>query len=277
MSRLLAALLAVVAVVALAVIPAPGITWTRHTVQLTVDGEVRSYLVLRPAGATGSLPVMMELHGALATPELEAERSGFLTTGDPAILVYPAGYGQGWNDGVCCHLAAQVHEDDVTFLTAVVHQVLATEPGADPAAVYLAGYSNGARMALRMACAEPDLFTAYAVYGAVASAPCADPQPVSLLLMWTAADLESPADQVAAQLAVYWRADGCTTVGTGGTAELTTTLWTGCAGGDLVQGVRIPFGGHVWPKSAAVAMWAFFQRAGGNVGGSSFDAGTVPG
>jgi polyhydroxybutyrate depolymerase len=277
--RLLTGLLAALAVLAglVAIRAATATTWTRRTVTLTVDGEVRSYLVLRPAGVAGPLPVLMELHGALATPELEADRSGFVSA-TPAILVYPAGYGQSWNDGICCHLAAQVHVDDVAFLTAVTRQVLATEPGADPTAVYLVGFSNGAKMVYRMACAEPGLFTAYAVYGAVASAPCARAAPVSLLLLWTTADPESPAAQVAAQLAVYRDADGCTSGGrTGGTAEATTTVWTGCLGGTLVQGVRYNFGGHAWPASAAATIWGFFRRAGGIASGPSAGAGTVPG
>ncbi len=278
--RLLAGLLAVLAVLALGGFAARAttITWTRRTVQLTVDGQVRSYLVLRPAGVTGPLPVLMELHGALATPELEAARSGFVSAAEPAILVYPAGYGQSWNDGICCHLAAQEHVDDVAFLTAVTRQVLAGEPGADAAAMYLVGFSNGAKMVYRMACDEPGLSTAYAVYGAVASATCARTAPVSLLLLWTTADPESPAGPVAAQLAVYREADGCASAArTGGTAEATTTVWTGCLGGTLVQGVRCNFGGHAWPRSAAAVIWGFFRRAGGIASGPSADAGTVPG
>jgi polyhydroxybutyrate depolymerase len=278
--RLLAVLLAALAVVAglIAVAPAVTTTWVRRTVTLTVDGEVRSYLVVRPAGATGPLPVLMELHGALATPEVEAARSGFVSVARPAILIYPAGYGMSWNDGVCCHEAARQHIDDVAFLTAVTRQVRATEPGADPAATYLVGFSNGAKMAYRMACDEPGLFTAYAVYGAVASVPCARAAPVSLLLLWTAADPESPADQVAAQLALYRAADRCTSgPEAGGTAEATTTIWTGCRGGALVQSVRYNVGGHAWPASAPAEIWGFFRRAGGIASGPTTVAGTVPG
>ena len=171
-------------------IPLPA-GWTSTTVSITVGGLARSYLLIRPrATSTTPLPVLVDLQGCCTTPEVEAQRSGFVDVTGPAILVYPAGYRQSWNAGFSCHQAQADDVDDVAFLTAVVNQVLAGRPDAAARQVYLAGYSNGGRMALRMAYAASQLFTAVASYGAVSAAPCPDPAPVPLLDVAGTADPE---------------------------------------------------------------------------------------
>jgi polyhydroxybutyrate depolymerase len=255
--------------------------WTGTTVPITVNGLARSYLLIRPqTTSTTPLPVLMELQGCCTTPAVEAQRSGFIDVTGPAILVYPAGYQQSWNAGSCCHQAQADHVDDVAFLTAVVNQVLTDQPDAATGHVYLAGYSNGGRMALRMACAAPQLFTAVASYGAVNAAPCPDPAPVSMLEAAGTADPEltmGPGGAphsingyaeptVQQQVEQYRRADSCATnPATHTQGNLTSTTWTGCRSGDAVQLSLYQGGNHDWPQaggvtpSAAQVMWAFFQ------------------
>jgi polyhydroxybutyrate depolymerase len=251
------------------------------TVSLNYLGVARSYLLSRPATtSTTKLPVLIELHGCCATPQQEEDRSGFLDVTGPAIVVYPAGIDESWNAGSCCH-GAQAHGvDDVGFITTVVGQVLATQPDAAANRVYLAGYSNGGKMALRMACEAPTLFAAVASYGAVNAKPCTNPAAVSLLELAATGDPEltigpggTPKVEngyteptVVAQVEQYRQADACndvTTTATQGT--LTTTTWTECASGRLVQLGLYQGGDHGWPTgdgataSAEQVMWNFFQ------------------
>ncbi|NJC71136.1 hypothetical protein HC031_15650 [Planosporangium thailandense] len=265
-------------------VPLPA-GWTQTTVPVTAGDMARSYLMIRPRRTgTTRLPVLVELHGCCVTPQFEARRSRFMDVTGPAILVYPAGVAQSWNAGYCCRQAQANDVDDVAFLTAVVAHVLATQPDAAAAEVYLAGYSNGGKMALRMACAAPRLFTALASYGAVNAMPCQDPAPVSLLEAASTGDPEltiGPTGTahtvngyteptVTAQVDEYLMADECPddadvrTVG-----RLTVSTWTGCGSGRSVQLAVYEGGSHVWPQgddatpSAAQVIWSFFRAVHG--------------
>ncbi|MGC9665444.1 alpha/beta hydrolase family esterase [Planosporangium sp. 12N6] len=270
------------AVAALSAAPLPA-GWTQTTVPVTVGGLDRSYLLIRPrATVTGQLPVLVELHGCCVAPHEEAQRSGFVDVTRPAILVYPAGVARSWNAGFCCHRAQESGVDDVAFLTAVVTHVLATQADAASGQVYLAGYSNGGKMALRMACEAPGLFAAVASYGAVDAMPCPDPAPVSLLEAASTDDPElsiRPGDTphtvngyteptVEAEVDRYRQADGCPdSADVRHRGSLTVTTWTGCDSGRIVQLALYRGGGHGWPQgdratpSAAEVIWGFFLTA----------------
>jgi polyhydroxybutyrate depolymerase len=266
---------------AVAAVPAG---WTRSVQTVTVDGMVRRYLVLRPA-AVGSepLPVLMELAGNGATPDVEADRSGFARVTGPAVLVYPEGYGLTWDAGNCCGPAMWDHMDDVGFLTAVVHDVLRTQPDANPDRLYLTGYSNGGKMVFLMACAAPTLFTAYAVYGAVNATPCQDPAPVSLLEVVATGDPELSlppgttsmvvngyaGPSVLDQVGQYQIANGCVLPEVTDRGRLTTTRWSACGSGKTVQLSTYLGGSHDWPPWAAQVMWAFFTGSTMVVDGSA--------
>jgi poly(3-hydroxybutyrate) depolymerase len=262
--------------------PAARTGWVRTTVSISLGGVPRGYLVVRPADSgSASLPVLMELHGCCTTPDAELARSGFLDVTGPAILVYPAGQDRYWNAGACCGTTGA---DDVAFLTAVLKQVLAGQAGADPSRVFLAGYSNGGRMAYRMACERPGLFAAVAVFGAVNAKACADPAPVALLVAAGTADpeltisatggrhtddgyLEPTVEQ---QVEQYRRANGCRAGPTTSVAgTVTSTAWTACGSGDPVQLSLYAGADHAWPVAGggtpgvAAVIWAFFQQASG--------------
>ncbi|GAA2558315.1 hypothetical protein GCM10010435_31660 [Winogradskya consettensis] len=258
--RLLGSACTLLLLLSLFVVPA-GLIRTTYTI--TVAGLTRSYLVVRPATSDRPLPVLVELHGCCTTPDVELARSGFLDVTGPAILVYPAGYQQHWNAGACC---GTTRADDVAFITAVVSRILSSSPAADPARLYLAGYSNGGRMAYRIACEKPSLFTAVAVFGAVNAMACPDPAPVSLLVAAGTADpdvtvlddgprhttngyLEPTVSEQAAQ---YVRADGC--------SPSPTTIWNECASGKRVQLTLYEGAGHGWRTDIARLFWDFFTR-----------------
>ena len=260
----------------------PGWTATRHV--LAVGALRRAYLVARPARVARAtlLPVLVLLHGRGMTPALIAKRSGML--GDrPAIVVLPAGYAASWNAGACCSVARARAVDDVRFLSSLVTQVLHDEPGADRRAVYLAGFSNGGRMAYRMACQRPGLFTAVAAVEAVAVYPCsAVGVPVPLLVVASTRDpllrlqpqappktVEGyPQPSVASVVASWQWLDGCSAASTAvQLGALTENLWPDCRGGAEVGLDLYAGGGHVWPAgtastpSAASRLWAFFRSS----------------
>lgn len=261
-----------------------GTTTTTRT--LTLDGLSRSYLVVVPAGRHGRLPLLMVLHGRGVTPAQEELRTGFvpLAQEGKAVLVYPAGYGESWNAVGCCGEAQQFNVDDTAFLAAVVADATSHLP-VDPSRVYLAGYSNGARMAFTEVCAHPTLFTAFATFGAVPTQTCQDTSvPVPALISAGAADPElattSPprtTTQVIDSTVALWRErDGCTA-----TAESRTikpaqlTRWSDCRAGTAVESVLYDGVTHYWPSAnqvdipfnitvgpsaaAATLMWSFLS------------------
>ncbi len=237
-----------------------------------------------PDDGKGPMPVLVVLHGRGMTPSAMQQISGFVPVVGRAILVYPAGYEASWNAGACCGAAHAAGIDDVGFIAAVVHQVLDSQPDAMAGSVFLVGYSNGGRMAYRMACAAPGLFAGVASVEAVSVYPCARAEPVSLIEVASSADpllsidhAEPPkrvdglvqpwVDTVVAD----WRhLDGCPAVPTSQvTGSLTTTTWTACAGGTRLAFSLYRGGSHAWPDgggpaaSAARLIWDFLATASG--------------
>lgn len=257
--------------------------WTSTSVTVQFDGRPRSYVLVRPGTPTvASLPVLVVLHGHSVTPQQELARTAFEGVTGPAVLVYPAGIGESWNAGHCCAPAEQLGIDDAGFVADVLSRVLTTVPGADPSRVYLAGYSNGAKLALTIACNDPAPWRAVAVYGATRVAPCPDPPAVSMMVAASTGDPEltigpggSPKSvegfvepTVEDQVASARSAAGCPAAGTSAvTGTLTTTTWT-CPGGRRVELALYAGGDHGWPAgsaatpSGAAAMWAFLTAAG---------------
>lgn len=262
--------------------------WTATGHVLAVGGLRRGYLLIRPSTASpgpspGPLPVVVLLHGRNMTPAGMARRSGLLG-GDRAIIVVPAGFDRSWNAGACCAAAHKARIDDVTFLSRVVGQVLATQPDADHRAVYLEGYSNGGRMAYRMACQRPGMFSAVAAVEAVPVDACASvSRPVPLLIIASSNDplLRLTPNAPAKPIEGYpqpsvedalrsWRTlDGCVDAPVRRAAgRLTSQVWTTCRGGSKV-GLDVYAGGsHAWPAGAAGTpsaqseLWAFFLSRG---------------
>jgi polyhydroxybutyrate depolymerase len=239
----------------------------------------RSYLVARPRlVGTAKLPILVVLHGQLATPEGEMARDGYLDVVWPAIVVYPVGYDTSWNAGACCGAAQELNIDDVSFVTAVVQQVERNQADASTRA-FLVGFSNGGRLVFNMACYQPQLFAGFAVVSAAAVMTCPHRAPVPFLYLAGDADTEltiTPSQPPVvingfAQPSVdeiigdYESANGCPPTPvqtTSGTA--TSELWKGCATGDPVELVLYHGQEHSWfqadgqTPSAQAVTWKFF-------------------
>ena len=137
-----------------------------ETVRYTMKykGEVRTYWLYVPEGASPATPLVLVLHGYGGNAEgycpamLEvAEREGF-------AVCYPQGEKDakgktGWNVGY--DVQQGLKRDDVGFVKALVgHLRKKYRIGKDN--VFMSGMSNGGEMTYFMAYLYPDLFRAYA-------------------------------------------------------------------------------------------------------------------
>ncbi|MFD7952238.1 alpha/beta hydrolase family esterase [Streptomyces ardesiacus] len=136
--------------------PPPG---TRE--RLRVDGDVRQYLLHRPAAsaADGPRPLVVAFHGRGAdAAEMRAKtRLEQAATARGMLVAFPEGLGHGWGAGTRATKRRPDPGLDVRFTEALVQHLVRTER-ADPARVYVAGFSNGGSMALRVAAERPALF-----------------------------------------------------------------------------------------------------------------------
>jgi polyhydroxybutyrate depolymerase len=238
--------------------------------RLTVNHQVRAYVVIAPAVHTTTLPLLVVLHGVDASALLEVQRDEFLPFANDgqAILVYPIGYGESWNVGVdeCCKAAAQVGVDDVAFVEAVTRAAVADEP-VDPAQVHLVGFSNGGKLAFQVLCDDATPYADAAIVSAVPLAACTDAtQPARPIIMTVGSSDDDlpmtgaaqPISQIfPAALAVWRQRDGCTdasTVTEQRPAAITT--WADCSSGSVVIGVTYAALQHVWPTSGLVGIAA---------------------
>jgi len=175
--RLLRARLAIAATVAIATIihsqpslaaskraAVPLAPWDRaENVQL--GGFSRHFIVHVPPSfdVKAKLPAVIMLHGAGGTGQEAMQQTGWDRKADrenfiavfpdavaerprrpPSFLLNP----QTWNDGSGRHLSGKRNDPDVDFIAYVI-ETLEGHYGADPARLYVTGFSNGASMAFR--------------------------------------------------------------------------------------------------------------------------------
>lgn len=124
------------------------------------DGVERHYLLRMPSASvlrTGSVPLVLVLHGGGGNAENAERMTGFTATAqrEGFIVVYPEGssrFGQKlltWNAGHCCGYAMERKVDDVGFIRSLIGQLLTKYP-VDPRRVYVTGMSNGGMMTHRL-------------------------------------------------------------------------------------------------------------------------------
>jgi polyhydroxybutyrate depolymerase len=260
---------------------------TTGTRTIDVGGTRRSYLVVAPTAQRTALPLLVVLHGRNVTAQTEAVRTGFLPLAQrgSAVLAYPVGIAESWNAGQgCCGAAGTAGVDDADLVHAVVadasqHLLI------DPKRRYLVGYSNGGKLAFRAVCDHPTDFAAFATYGAVPLAPCADTTtPLPALVAAGAEDTELAAadppytaTHALDEAAAAWRArDGCSPVAaTTAVGPVTVTAWRNCRDGTAVESALYAGLTHYWPTAdptpveftapvgpyaaAATLMWEFLS------------------
>jgi len=245
------------------------------TYSLQVGSMSRSYEVLGPVAALpDSAPIIVVLSGIAAPVSAEIKRdylTGYVNTGQ-AELVYPVGYKMSWNAGGCCGQAFQHKVDDVAFMKSLV---AAVDPG-HRHPIYVVGYSNGGRMAYKVACSAPGLFDGTAVVKADPDPGCVVSHPLTILQIAALDDTAVPyapgekgkeSPSATEQVAALRKVDGCSSSSAAAThSAMTLTTWADCSGGTRVGFAVWNSGGHgfPWPQgstpSAAQILWSFFMK-----------------
>jgi polyhydroxybutyrate depolymerase len=249
---------------------------TTRTYFLTAGGLKRSYEVIAPvAPLPKPAPVIVMLSGIYSTvaDEISRDRLVNYATADKAEIVYPVAFDESWNAIGCCGQAAADNVNDLAFLKALVAKV---DPGhARP--VYVVGYSNGSRMAYRVACDDPGLFDGYAMVKGVPTAGCPIRKPVDLVQLASVNDPEvpyKPGDKgsttevpVTTLVTRLHAAEQCPAKSTAAhSGQVTVTTWSGCAGGTRLASAVWSGGVHSFPRppgsvpAAAQVIWAFFTQ-----------------
>jgi polyhydroxybutyrate depolymerase len=220
--------------------------------------------VYRPAGLGGAAPLVVMLHGGYGDGA-QAERAynwdGQADAGR-FLVAYPDGMDRAWNAGTCCGVPKKRDIDDVGFITAMVAAIQSQVP-VDGARIYVTGMSNGAMMALRLAC-QTDLFAAVAPVAGTQLTDCSRAAPTSVLQIHGTADDRVPFEggpgkartlsgapnvdgpSVPAVNATWRSIDGCGAPTTS-TAGVVTTQIADCPGGRTVELISVAGAGHQWP------------------------------
>lgn len=236
------------------------------TFHLFAGGIDRTYHVYAPSSLAGGQrpPLVVMLHGGYGTGAQAEKAYGWdqLAERERFIVAYPDGYRHSWNAGVCCGQAHSRNIDDVGFITTVVREI-ERRWNADPKRVYVAGMSNGAMMAYRLACEAPFPIAAVgSVAGTLDNAPCAAPQHTSIMEIHGLQDghvpfaggigvnkpQPEPFPSVAQTLGVWQNADECAAPLQTTRGVIATESWT-CANGARMKLVTIANAGHEWPGS----------------------------
>jgi polyhydroxybutyrate depolymerase len=127
-----------------------------------------------------AMPVVLNLHGGGGSAEGQINVSQMNTTADKKgfIAIYPDGTGkkligknfETWNSGTCCGSAEEKGVDDVSFLSKVISDT-ESRFNVDEKRIFATGYSNGAMMAMRLACEIPDRLAAIATIASTQTIP----------------------------------------------------------------------------------------------------------
>jgi polyhydroxybutyrate depolymerase len=175
--------------------------------------------------------------------DVQANAGGF-------FVVWPQGTDGCWNAGTCCTGA-----DDVTFISRLIDR-LAIDLRIDRARVFVAGLSNGASMAYRLACELSSQISGIAsISGAKLFQDCHPTRPVSVLIMHGTADDTFPyngggqyhAPSVASVVQQWTTLDGCAGSPTQTDSGITkTSEWKSCRAGAVIKLEIITGGTHAW-------------------------------
>jgi polyhydroxybutyrate depolymerase len=246
--------------------------------ELTAGGRARSFAIRLPSGASGEIPLVLALHGNHpdASGRLMREWTTFDKQADVRgfAVAYPDGYGGCWADGRGVTTADEAGVDDVAFLRAIIDWS-AERYGTFPDRTVVAGVSNGAFMAHRVALGASDQVAVLAAVAGGLPASLHDVLPshaVSAMLIHGTADTISPIGGGYSrhrgphgelrgrtlsldETAEFWRTTARCPPGPGethATRSWRRTTAKGGAGGTQVTAWTLFGGGHTWPGSAAV-------------------------
>ena len=251
-------------------------TTTRKTYTIKVGKLTRSYVVIAPTKTLPkTAPVILALAGIHANIPGEIARDQFTpyAAAGQAEIIYPVGVGSSWNAIGCCGYASAHKVDDLGFLKALVAKL-------DPRHarhIFLVGYSNGARLAYRVACTTPGLFNGYGMVKGGPMADCVVSKPTSIIQLASLDDPEvayKPGEKglealpVTTEMARLHKALKCgarsSQIHPGNMSAWIT--WNNCASGSRLALAVWKDGKHSFPRppgsnpGAAAVVWSFFTK-----------------
>jgi polyhydroxybutyrate depolymerase len=152
---------------------------------LHVDGLSREYLLYAPSNTVKDykMPLVIVLHGAGGNAAEMQQLTHFdqLAAEQKFIVAFPDGIENKWNDG----RGRNEQIDDVKFISNLIAAISASY-AVDAKRIYLAGYSNGGFMTMRLACELSDKIAAVASVSAtveeIIDQNCQGAHPVSVML-----------------------------------------------------------------------------------------------
>ena len=144
----------------------------QKTINLTVNGNARSFIIYLPTGYNnaGKMPMIFAIHGGSGTPEGMINIANFKTIADrdKVVLVYPAGIQNNWNDGRPT-TPNQLGINDISFFNQMCDYMI-TNNSVDGTKIYATGISNGGFMSSRLGCELSNRIAAIAVDAATIEA-----------------------------------------------------------------------------------------------------------
>lgn len=230
-------------------------------------GIERTYHVYQPPNSSGrAVPMVIVLHGGFGTgPQAEraygwdaaAQRYGF-------IAVFPDGLDRAWNAANCCGSPQLRGIDDVAFIDSVIADV-EKRNAVDRSRVVVAGMSNGAMMAYRMACESHTPLYGIASASGTMVVPCQNARPARILEIHGLQDRNIPFNggrgdgfahvtgpSIPSVMSRWQRIDQCGAAVSRRNGVLDTSV-ASCANGMFVELIVIADAAHQWPGSA----WSF--------------------
>jgi polyhydroxybutyrate depolymerase len=247
-----------------------------HTID--VGSLTRDYLLhvpqRRPMTSSGTLlpySLIIVLHGSSGSgQDIRATTNmDSVSEANRLVVAYPNGVaGAGglfptdWNAGTCCGAAGRENIDDVAFIKAVIAEVSASLP-MDKRRVYVAGFSDGGRMAYRLACELSSQIAAIGVVsGSLREEECAPSNPVAVIAIHGTDDQIVPYDEdpdtspaapmigaaanMPPSLQFWVSEDGCTSGGTTSySSHVDLTTFSSCTAD--VSFYAVKGGTHSWP------------------------------
>jgi polyhydroxybutyrate depolymerase len=240
-----------------------------------VAGTTRDWQVIAPVKPLPrSAPIVVVLAGIAATIPQEEQRDRFIpyANAGEAEIVYPTGIGESWNAIGCCGKAAAENVDDVAFMKALV---AALDPG-HKHPIFLVGYSNGGRLAYRLACDDPGVFDAMAIVKAMPLPGCVVTRPQSILqidaldddaVAYAPGDPGKETPPATVEVGLLRSADECAQApDVKKYPTMTLSTWDKCASGSRVEFAVYAKGGHNFPPptakqpAASSVIMAFFTK-----------------
>lgn len=273
--------------------------------QIQVGDLTRSYVLhipsKRPTSSSGAVlayPLLVVLHGSSSNGDDMRQMTNLDSIADILhwVVAYPNGergagglFPTDWNAGTCCGAAGREHIDDVGFINATLDEISAKVP-TDTRRIYVAGFSDGARMAHHLGCALAGRITAIAaVSGSMKDDACNPSRTMPIIAIHGDADDVVPYDELSETLPQrpvsgaaaslpssiqFWAARNSCTLGSTSTfsAHVRFTSITRCTSGEIAY-YLVAGGTHTWPiasvpptddpdteLSASALITAFFRR-----------------